>query len=343
MQASILIPSLLVAGLALATDSEASGIQECHSQEGGNSCDAMAMLQSQISRLPMQDGEAGEPEVWLEDGVASDLVRRESVELAKLFAGLASEAQTNSITQELFESFKLCGQCSTFRRFGEAHDGGYLMCMDGFKDKKVKAAYSFGVEHHDQWSEDVAKEFGVTVNQFDCTVDSSDCKGCKFFKKCITSADGLHPGPKGKENDWSVLQALQNTSQSKATDGSLLLKMDIEASEWPIFASEPSDTLKKFGQLLVEFHWLEKEDKHVEYLQAIKNILAAGFKVAHLHGNNFGGMYTVESRTIPNVLEVTFVTGSARSGGCSSIQDYQSLDAANNAGNPELPMANLTG
>jgi hypothetical protein len=348
MHASIPILSLLVARLVLATDTEASGIEACtNTREGGNSCDAITMLQAQtriekpIPRL-MQDSETTDLDVLLEEGEATDLARRESNGLAQHFAGLASQS-TNSITQELFESFQLCGQCSSFKRFGEAHDGGYLMCMDGFKGKKVKAAYSFGVEHHDQWSEDVVKELGVAVNQFDCTVDSSDCAGCKFFKTCITSADGLHPGPKGKEYDWSVLQALQNTSQASAPDGSLLLKMDIEGSEWPIYASEPSDTLKKFGQLLVEFHWIEKEDKHVEYLQAMKNLLAAGFKVAHLHGNNFAGMYNVESRSIPNVLEVTFVTGPARSGGCSSIQDYQSLDATNNVASNELPLAKLTG
>lgn len=268
--------------------------------------------------------------------------RSGSLELGHVLAGLAIDPAQSSETQQLFQSFRICGQCSSFRRFGEPHDGGYLMCMDGLKEHQLKAAYSFGVEHHDQWSEDVVKEFGVTVNQFDCTVDSSSCKGCKFFKKCIVSQDGMHPGPRGKENDWNMAQALEQTSQANASDGSLLLKMDIEGSEWPVYATEQAETLKKFGQIIVEFHWIQKADKHAEYLKAVQHILAAGFKVVHLHGNNYAGMYTVNTKTIPDVLEVTFAHSAARPDGCSSDQDMQQLDAANNPSSPELPLAKLS-
>jgi hypothetical protein len=253
----------------------------------------------------------------------------------------AARAMPQGASKSFLETFKICGQCNNFQRFGEPKDGGYLMCMDGLQKGAVRAAYSLGVEHHDQWSEDVAKTLDIPVNQFDCTVEGSDCVGCKFFKKCIVSADDQHPVPGHKDEGWSLMQALKETSQDHSADGSLLMKMDIESSEWPIYAYESPDVLKKFGQLIVEFHNLQDEARHPEYLQAMQHILAAGFKVAHLHGNNFDGMYELGSSTIPRVLEVTFIHGAARPGGCSTEQLYEGLDAPNRPDVAELPMAHI--
>jgi len=269
-------------------------------------------------------------------------VQQQSSELATAFANAAKAAPEEGATKALLESFAICGQCNSFKRFGEPNDGGYLMCMDGLQTGSTRAAYSLGVEHHDQWSEDVIKNLGLSVNQFDCTVASSECTGCKFFKKCIVSADGSHPLPGHEDEGWSLQQVLDETNQADAPEGSLLMKMDIEASEWPIYATESPDALKKFGELIVEFHWLEKEENHPQYLQAMQHILAAGFKVAHLHGNNYGGMYETTGGNIPNVVEVTFVHGAAREGGCATTQLYdETLDAPNNPTAPEMQMAHL--
>jgi hypothetical protein len=266
--------------------------------------------------------------------------RKQSLEHEKRLAAAAMQMPEGT-SKSLLETFRICGQCKDFQRFGEANDGGYLMCMDGLQKGSVGAAYSLGVEHHDKWSADVVSTLGITVNQFDCTVEGSDCAGCKFFKKCIVAADGQHPVPNHENDGWSLMQALKETSQESAADGSLLMKMDIESSEWPIFASEPPDVLRKFGELIVEFHGLQHEWRHDEYLKAMKHISAAGFKVAHLHGNNYQDMYQVGSSIIPKVIEVTFIHGAKRPDGCSTDQLYQSLDAANDPGNDELQMAHI--
>lgn len=271
----------------------------------------------------------------------------DSLALAGKFASAAESEPELSTTKALLQSFRICGQCSNYQRFGEGHDGGYLMCMDGLSKDSMKAAYSLGVEHHDQWSEDVIKHLNLPVSQFDCTVSSSLCSQnhaqCKFFKKCIVSSDGKHPMPGHEQEGLTLNQVLQQTGQEKAADGSLLMKMDIEASEWPIYAVESQETLKKFGELIVEFHWLDQKQNHPQYLKAMQHILAAGFKVAHLHGNNFGGMYTTSNgATIPNVVEVTFVQGAARPGGCDDNQEYdKTLDTPNNENLAELPMAHF--
>ena len=42
-------------------------------------------------------------------------------------------------TKELFQSFSICGNCETWQRFGENHDGGYLSCMDNMKNGNLFA------------------------------------------------------------------------------------------------------------------------------------------------------------------------------------------------------------
>lgn len=267
--------------------------------------------------------------------------QQQSLSLAKLFADAEWAMPEASETKQLFESFKICGQCKSFARWGEPHDGGYLMCMDGLKQGSVSAVYSLGVEHHDQWSEDVAKSLGLTVHQFDCTVGGSACKVCQFHKKCIVSSDGQHPVPGHESEGWSLMQAIAETGQANAADNSLLMKMDIEGSEWAVYAAEPPEALKKFGQLIMEFHQLGDTSRHAEYLQAMTHLLSAGFKVAHLHGNNFEGMVQDGATLIPNVLEVTFIHGKARPDGCLADQDYNTLDAPNRPGVAELPKAHI--
>jgi hypothetical protein len=274
--------------------------------------------------------------------VKAESARHASFNLARHFAKIAEMMPHNSQTANLLKSFRICGQCNNFKRFGESHDGGYLMCMDGLTPGKTQAAYSLGVEHHDKWSEDVTKALGASVNQFDCTVsEGSGCPNCKFFKKCIVSADGQHPVPGHEKEGWTLKEVLAHTHEADAPDGTLLMKMDIESSEWPIYASEHGDSLKKFGQIIVEFHGFQFEDKHPTYLKAIQNLLGAGFQIVHLHGNNYGGMYQSGELQIPQVLEVTFVHGGARPNGCLNDQVFEDLDAPNNPTANELPMAHL--
>merc|ERR1719272_2914753 len=60
-------------------------------------------------------------------------VQQQSSELATAFANAAKAAPEEGATKALLESFAICGQCNSFKRFGEPNDGGYLMCMDGLQ------------------------------------------------------------------------------------------------------------------------------------------------------------------------------------------------------------------
>mmetsp|Transcript_38889 Transcript_38889/g.91575 ORF Transcript_38889/g.91575 Transcript_38889/m.91575 type:complete len:302 (+) Transcript_38889:84-989(+) len=280
------------------------------------------------------------------------LVHREELSLSSSSEELASDftaaaaAADEEPTREFLKSFEICGACSKWQRYGEFADGGYLMCMDHRTNApQLQAAFSLGVEHHDQWSYDVSEAFAVPVYQLDCTVQSAPedgCSQCHFFQKCMKAADGYQDNFPGRS--WSLQEMLENTDLADAAERSLIMKMDIESSEWAIFERENTDLLKKFDQIIVEFHGLRNSQKHEQYLKAMQTILASGFKVAHLHGNSFAGMYQVGDYKVPNVVEVTFTSGPARNQ-CAKEQEYfRHLDHVNGASAGmfrELPMAVL--
>jgi len=265
--------------------------------------------------------------------------------LSDHLSAVAKAHPAGSPTAELFQSFRICGRCAEFKRFGETHDGGYLTCMDRLGASGIREAYSLGVEHHDKWSDDASQELGIPVNQFDCTVSQgTGCKTCEFFPRCIVG-EGLEATasiPGMNSEPWTLHRALVETGQGRAPDRSLLMKVDIEASEWPLFATASPSVLKKFQQIIVEFHWLSNSAKHDEYLEALQRIHAAGFMVVHLHGNNNGGMYEDGGLSVPDVLEVTFVSGAEQLGECKQDQEFiPGLDHRNNIDAKELPPAHL--
>ena len=226
-------------------------------------------------------------------------------------------------TKDLFQSFSICGNCETWQRFGEHHDGGYLSCMDNMKNGTLLAAYSMGVERYDKWSSDIYDSFHIPVYQYDCTVSkpAQACADCNFFPACLSSgkSNGLFPG----KTSWTLEEAIQKSKMLKVPDRSLLMKMDIEASEWPVLASTSIETLKRFRQLIIEFHELDSEDKHAEYLSVMHRLRDAGFRAVHLHGNNCCPAYEKEGFKIPSVIELTL---DSLANELTSCEDPKNLD-----------------
>ncbi|CAE7242057.1 ML2, partial [Symbiodinium sp. CCMP2456] len=126
-----------------------------------------------------------------------------------------------------------------------------------------------------------------------------------------------------------------------AAERSLFGKIDIEGSEWGAFAAAHVSTLKKFRQLVVEFHSLQEVHKHPDYLKAMLKLQLAGFRVVHLHGNNNVPMFDTTDYKIPQVVEVTFDSSAQPIATCLQDQQMHPLDMPNIAGTAELPLAHL--
>lgn len=219
-------------------------------------------------------------------------------------------------TIELLRMFNPCAPCKEHKRYGEPHDGGYVMCHDALVSGTPPiAAYSYGIRGFDKWSEDIAKEFNVPVYQYDCfnqeipsCVSASGSTCDQHFKPECLATNGAPP----TTNFRTLAEQFSNNRHNTAPDRSLIVKIDIEGAEWDFFAAEPHSTLKKIKQLVVEFHNIQSTHSHPAMLMAMRNLHSAGLRIQHIHSTNsrtshihfFDGKHEYQ---FPTAMEVSFV------------------------------------
>jgi hypothetical protein len=194
-------------------------------------------------------------------------------------AALAQERLTNDgrIRQSLFDMLQPVALTNcNLQRFGEPHDGGYLMCANLLGD--VQSGYSYGISGYDQWGCDVSTKLGVRVHQYDCfDMRQPACPSgdMLFHAECIADTTRVEDG---RPFDTFANQFARNGDAGKR----LVMKIDVEGAEWDAFLHAPDDLLDQFDQIAVEFH-LSHDVKYVHVVERLKQ----RFHVAHLHFNNF--------------------------------------------------------
>jgi hypothetical protein len=168
-------------------------------------------------------------------------------------------------------------------RFGEPHDGGYLMCRNLLGD--VEAGYSYGIAGYDKWGCDISTRLGVSVHQYDCFDTSRPaCPSGRtiFHEECVGTTRARIDG---RLFDTLAHQLERNGDRSRR----LVVKMDVEGAEWDSLLSAPDDVLREIDQMAVEFHWGRDEngrwlddDRHLHVVHRLKEL----FEIAHVHFNN---------------------------------------------------------
>jgi len=304
---------------------------------------------------------------YLRSGTESDALRAGSNALHNQIQSYADTLEPGD-TLDFLRALRLCAPCKKYQRFGEDNDGGYVMCADGL-DKGLVGAYSFGINGFDGWGMAIASRFHIPLNEYDCTSLKQPvaCKGCDrhFHPQCILHNNGdaeeaakelrgvsdqRASDNEGNADDASKMtgasfktftQFFNESGNANAKERSLLLKIDVESAEWKIFAEEPVENLKKFREIVVEYHWINDKEDHQLYAKAVKKVEQAGFSVAHMHGNNWGrGMGEFGEFSIPDVIEVTYIQTPAK--GCAAnIPYHNKLDMPNTGERPEMDDAVL--
>ena len=181
-------------------------------------------------------------------------------------------------------------------RFGEAWDGGYLMC--GNLLEQVQAGYSYGISGYDQWGCDISTKRKVPVHQYDCfdtTVPACPAGNTSFHAECVGDTARTE---EGRPFDTIKNQFATNGDSSKR----IVLKIDVEGAEWSSLLSAPDEILGQIDQMAVEFHGLE-DQKSLAVVERLKKF----FEVAHIHFNN--ASCTVGMEPFPTwAYEVLFVS-----------------------------------
>lgn len=212
-------------------------------------------------------------------------------------------------------------------RFGEKHDGGYLLCANLLAS--VKAGYSYGIFGYDQWGCDVARTLNVRVHQYDCfNLEKPQCGGgvTVFHAECI--------GPSRATDDAGrIFETFQNQF-ARNGDGAkwVVVKIDVEGAEWQTFLQTPPEVLARIDQLVVEFHGVDKE----HYLAAVRR-LKEFFVVANLHINNYACQPGLEP--FPSwAYEVLFVNKGIAVAGRPRPPGPHPLDAPNKPDAPDCQL-----
>src|SRR5205814_9442366 len=136
----------------------------------------------------------------------------------------------------------------TFKRFGSANDGGYLMCENLIEP--LDAAYSYGVGPNDDWGCEVSRRYHVPVQQYDCFDPARPtCSGGTFVfhNECVGDRTG--------HRESRFFDTLENEIRKNGDTGRhLIIKMDIEGAEWYSLLAVPEHLLASIPQITMEMH-----------------------------------------------------------------------------------------
>jgi hypothetical protein len=164
-------------------------------------------------------------------------------------------------------------------RFGEPHDGGYLMCANLLEN--IEAGYSYGIAGYDQWGCDVSRRFEVPIHQYDCfDLTPTTCPGGQltFHPECVAAETFT-------DEDGRPFDTVQNQLARNGHAGRhIVLKMDVEGAEWDTILAMPDELFDHIDQIAIEFHGVEKA--HGQFA-AVVTRLKRFYHLAHLHFNNF--------------------------------------------------------
>jgi hypothetical protein len=189
-------------------------------------------------------------------------------------------------------------------RFGERHDGGYLMC--GNLLGGVQSGYSYGISGYDKWGCDISTTLHLPVHQYDCfdtTQPACPAGETVFHAECVGDTTET---VEGRVFDTIANQFAKNGDGSKR----IVLKIDVEGAEWDSLLSVPDEILGRIDQMAVEFHWIEDEQFHwvqdQKYLR-VGERLRQFFEVGHIHFNNASCVGDLEPFPT-SAFEVLFVS-----------------------------------
>lgn len=234
---------------------------------------------------------------------------------------IAIENQFQDISREQIDKLRQLFTLSvsnniTWKRFGSAGDGGYLL-----KDEIYKSdiCISLGIGDNYTFDLDIAK-YCKQVLMFDHTIAQPKLLSSNMSFKKIGIATV----------EVEKFTTIESIIYELPVESDLILKIDIEGAEWEILESLTIDTLRRFKQIAAEFHNLHaiQDTSHFErIINALSKISQTHF-LASFHINNWASFQLVAGVPFPDVVEVTYIRRASSSGKQVNLEN--SLNQPNN-------------
>jgi len=209
---------------------------------------------------------------------------------------IPSEPTPDEDLEQFFKAIRpIAIECGLIR-VGAEGDGGYLVPDDL---QGIEACYSPGVAEVATF-EKTLYNMGIKSFMADYSVNKApmDSELFNFEKKFLGD---INDEKFIRLEDWVTKNLI-----SKSSD--LILQMDIEGAEFPVFLDTPRATLQKFRIMVVEFHCMGLllcRESLPLVKQTFDKILK-DFAIIHIHPNNCSAVLSHGRFEIPTMIEVTF-------------------------------------
>jgi hypothetical protein len=178
-------------------------------------------------------------------------------------------------------------------RCGSNSDGGYVLAE---LNTEYDCYISAGISNEESFSRDFINKYNMNEYNsfgFDRTINSypyNYTNKISFIKKNINNYND--------DNNCNLSFLIEKYDN-------IFLKMDIEGGEYPWLLQIREDQLKKFKQIVIEFHGITNDGWGTSYNDKIRCLekLSKTHYIVHAHGNNYGPV----DNNIPNVIELTYI------------------------------------
>lgn len=210
----------------------------------------------------------------------------------------------------------------SWRRFGSPGDGGYLL-NDDLSESDI--CISLGIGDNFSFDLEIAKNCGLVL-MFDHTISQPQTLLPNMvFKKVGVSAVEI-----------GNFTTIERIIEHLPAESDLILKIDIEGTEWEILQSLTLDTLGRFRQIVAEFHNLHAIHNTKLFEKIIESLskLSQTHFLANFHINNWASYQLVAGVPFPDVVEVTYIRRVTEKGESFNLENLM-----NQSNNNDLPDA----
>jgi|TARA_B110000037_G_C17051309_1_gene477863 hypothetical protein len=183
-------------------------------------------------------------------------------------------------------------------RLGDKNDGGYLLPNDL---KGIKYCFSAGVGELIQFEKDCLKKFNI--NSFLCDFNEiPKSLSSEKFDYCQKKIETFSGDESISLDDWIDSKNIEENDE-------IILKVDIERSEFETLLNISERNLKRIRILVIEFHNL-RDIRNKSFFRITNSLISRlnnFFYLVHMHPNNSSKQIEIHKYKIPDIVEFTYL------------------------------------